>query len=267
MQRRRHRVPGLRRLDGDDAVSEGPEGLLDGVHEVELACVLLGDHAVVDEGLPVDARLPELLADEDDRQLPLDLPGLHQRHQLKELVARAQAAGGDDETHALVAHPELPREEVVELEAKLRGHIRIQPILEGQRDSEADGRALRQPGALVRGLHHARAGSRADVVRLIPLLFPRSRPHRQFPGKLRGHVEHGDKERLFLHPLQSSLLAGVRGCFLGRLLGLLEGGLVGLLGLGAGGAEKHDDVVDLLLLKALARLLQLAHHPDLPSVV
>mmetsp|Transcript_70578 Transcript_70578/g.178875 ORF Transcript_70578/g.178875 Transcript_70578/m.178875 type:complete len:326 (+) Transcript_70578:109-1086(+) len=254
-------------LDALDSHTQRLEGLLDRVRKDELVCVGLGDHAVVHEGLPIDDSVPELLTDEDHRELSLDLPRLHEGDDFEELVAGAEAAGRDDEAHALVGHPELAREEVVELEAQLRGHPGVQPILEGQGDAEADRLPTGLVCALVGGLHHARASASAHNVLRLVLSLSRLGPSRQLFGKLGRDLEHGHEERLLIEPLQRSrcdLVAGVLG---GQSFGLLDGFLVLGLRLGPGGAEEHHDIVDARGLEPLLRLLHLAHNADEASIV
>mmetsp|Transcript_35222 Transcript_35222/g.93311 ORF Transcript_35222/g.93311 Transcript_35222/m.93311 type:complete len:311 (+) Transcript_35222:345-1277(+) len=245
-----------------DALDQEVEGLLGSVRKLELRGVLLGDHAVVHERLPVDAGLPERLADQDDRQVALDLARLHQRDDLEELVAGAQPARRHHQAHARVGHQELPREEVVELEAQLRRHVRVQPVLEGEGDAEAHRGPLGAPGALVGGLHHAGARAGAHGVRGQALLLAGQRPLRQHAGEVLGHVEHRDQELLLPEARQGQLrLRVLRVRRDGRLRGLH-----GLIELGPGlrprGAEEHDDVIDTLLLQPPLGLLELAHDPD-----
>mmetsp|Transcript_98018 Transcript_98018/g.253476 ORF Transcript_98018/g.253476 Transcript_98018/m.253476 type:complete len:301 (-) Transcript_98018:23-925(-) len=198
-------------LDGHDPPCQRLEGFIRCIDEDELAGICLGDHAVLDKGLPLDASLPKLLADEDHWQLSLDLPSLHERHELEQLVACAEAARGHDEAHALVAHPELAREEVMVLEAELWGNVRVETVLEGQGDAEADGGALGQVGALVGCLHHARPRAGAHCVPGLALSSPSLRPLRELPGQLRGDIEHWHKEGLLLDALQRRPRARVLG--------------------------------------------------------
>mmetsp|Transcript_41957 Transcript_41957/g.129966 ORF Transcript_41957/g.129966 Transcript_41957/m.129966 type:complete len:323 (+) Transcript_41957:521-1489(+) len=245
-----------------DACDQLREGLLRRVGEDELPRVLLGDHAVVDEGLPVDARVPELLADEDHRQRALDLARLHEREELEELVAGAEAAGRDDKPHALVGHPELAREEIVVLEAQGGRDVRVQAILEGQGNAKSHGLAAGKRGAVVRSRHHAGPAPRADVVLGLPLLGPLHGPLRHHPREVADGVEHGDEEGLLPQPLERGLRLAVAGAGHGGRLGLLQRRLVLRPRLRPRGAEEHDDVLHALRVEARLGLLQLAQDAD-----
>mmetsp|Transcript_100156 Transcript_100156/g.283495 ORF Transcript_100156/g.283495 Transcript_100156/m.283495 type:complete len:201 (+) Transcript_100156:960-1562(+) len=140
-------------------------------------------------------------------------------------------------------------------------------VLEGQRDPEADGLAPGQRRALVGGLHHARAAAGAHAVRHLALGGPPHGPLRRHLRQLLHDVEHGDQEGLLLEPGEGPLcplVVRVRG----RLrLRVTHGLLVLRPGLGTGRAEKHDDVVDAVLLQHGPRLLELAHHANHPGAL
>ena len=71
---------------------------------------------------------------------------LHEREDLEQLVARAEAARKNHERLRQVREPELPHEEVMELEMQAVGDVRVGALFEWQPDVEPD----RLPSGLAR---------------------------------------------------------------------------------------------------------------------
>ena len=100
--------------------------VLHAVGQLGLSKVLRAEHPL-GEGMradPVDQPRPELGALEDDRVVDR-LAGLDQRQGLEELVKGPEAAREDDEGLGVAHEHQLPREEVVELDAEI--DVRIDP--------------------------------------------------------------------------------------------------------------------------------------------
>ena len=125
-----------------------------------MSCSAIAPHSAI--GLKSRTCVPVLAAVEDDADLLRQLVGLHEREDLEQLVARAEAAGKDHERLRQVREPELPHEEVVELEVQAVGDVRVRALLERQPDVQADRLAAGLARAAVGGLHDARAAARRD---------------------------------------------------------------------------------------------------------
>src|SRR4051812_45354633 len=118
------------------------------------------DHAFLDEPLsPVEERLP-VFAPEEDHGEVADLPGLHQRQRLEELVVRSPTARQDDERLRRLHEADLARVEVAELVGEIEP--RIEPLFHRELDPEADGEASGFLGAAVGRLHQAGPAARDD---------------------------------------------------------------------------------------------------------
>ena len=107
---------------------------LDKLEEIEVART---DHALLDQRLEIDDALPELLAEQHDRDR-LDLAGLDQRQQLELFVERAEPAR--EHRHRARAQQEvhLAQREIVELEAERRGDVAVRGLFVRQHDVEPD---------------------------------------------------------------------------------------------------------------------------------
>ena len=77
------------------------------------------DHAFLDQRLEIDHAVPEVAAEQQDRQRP-HLAGLDQGQQLEHLVERAEAAGEHRDRARAQQEVHLPQREIVELEAEVR---------------------------------------------------------------------------------------------------------------------------------------------------
>src|SRR5579885_392145 len=124
--------------------------------------ILGRDHAVLDERIKIDDLFPVLRAVEQNSDLLGELLSLREREQFHELIHGAVTPGKDHQRFGEVGEPELAHEEVVELEAELRGDVRIRKLFEGKPDVQADGFAFGFGGAAVGGFHDARPAARAD---------------------------------------------------------------------------------------------------------
>src|SRR6266446_2240170 len=108
------------------------------IHELEQLQILGREGAVAHQSLEVDHFFPERRTVEEHGNRTLELAGLRQRQDLEQLVERAEAAGKRNQGARQVREPQLAHEEVVELEAELRGDIGIGTLLLRQTDVEAD---------------------------------------------------------------------------------------------------------------------------------
>ena len=99
--------------------------------------VVRRDHAFLDQRLEIDHAVPELLAEQQDRQRP-HLAGLDQRQQLEHLVERAEAAGEHRDRARAQQEVHLAQREIVELEAQVRRDVGVRQLLVRQHDVEAD---------------------------------------------------------------------------------------------------------------------------------
>mmetsp|Transcript_17562 Transcript_17562/g.48182 ORF Transcript_17562/g.48182 Transcript_17562/m.48182 type:complete len:431 (+) Transcript_17562:747-2039(+) len=231
------------------------EGLVRRVADEHHIFLLPGDEAEVLHDTELQDLCPVLLPEQDDRQSALDLARRHEHKHLEEFVARAITARCDDQPDAPVSHPELPREEIMELEAELRRDEGVQAFLEWQRDAEAHRSAASSPGALVRGLHHAWASPRTNGVRGQARLLPLQRVFSDEARELHRFLVVLAEER---HALQTHELRS-QARILGHLLSQLSHrNTIRIRVFGARGAEDHDDAVDALLSKSHPRLLKLA---------
>ena len=79
----------------------------------------------------------------------VDLPGLHQRQRLEQLIEGAEAAGEDDEGLGVLHEHRLAHEEVAEVLGQV--DVGVEAGLAGQVDGQADRDAVGLLGALVRG--------------------------------------------------------------------------------------------------------------------
>ena len=131
------------------------EGLLRRVDAAEKIQILLVNRSPVDERPQIEHLVPVLASVEDDEELLRELAGLRQRQDLEHLVERAEAAGKDHERLRQVREPELPHEEVVELEVQIVGDVLIGSLLEGKSDVEPDGLAAGLVRSAVGRLHDA----------------------------------------------------------------------------------------------------------------
>ena len=86
---------------------------------------------------------------------------LDEGEDLEELVERAEPAGKDHECLRQVREPELPHEEVVELEVQPAGDVRVRALFERQPDVQADRLASRLVRPAVGRLHDAGAAAGA----------------------------------------------------------------------------------------------------------
>ena len=134
------------------------DGLVDVVGDPEHLQVGSDDLAVGQHGVaePVDQPGPVRRADQHDRERR-DLLGLHQGQRLEQLVEGAEAAGQHDEALGVLHEHRLAGEEVAEVEPAV--DVLVQAGLEGQLDAEPDRDAAGLAGALVGGLHDARAAA------------------------------------------------------------------------------------------------------------
>ena len=94
------------------------EGALGRVHLFHQLEVVLVDGAPLDQRLQVQDLVPVVRAVQDDLELLRELLRLHEGQDLEYLVERAEAAGKHHERLGQVREPELPHEEVVELEVQ-----------------------------------------------------------------------------------------------------------------------------------------------------
>src|SRR5262249_13959054 len=127
-----------------------------------------------------------------------------------------------------VREPELPHEEVVELEPEAGRDPRVRALLVRETDVEADGASARVVRAAVRGFHDARPAAATDE--------KAARRRRDLPRPLR------DQAR--------------------QLAGLLVVVREGSLGGEPGGAEEDDGVVDALPLERVKGLEVLGEDAD-----
>ena len=95
------------------------ERLVDRIHAAEQLQILLVDRAPLGQRLELEDLVPVLAAVEDDEQLLRELARLREREDLEHLVDRAEAAGKDHQRLGEVGEPELPHEEVVEVEDEI----------------------------------------------------------------------------------------------------------------------------------------------------
>ena len=122
------------------------------------------------EVVEVDEALPELLAEEDDRQGAL-LARLHQRQGLEELVERAVAAGEGDQRARAHQEVHLAEGEIVEVDAEPGRDVRIRDLLVREDDVEAEVLGSDIEGAAVRRFHDTGSASGDDdeVAMAVPL--------------------------------------------------------------------------------------------------
>ncbi len=144
---------------------------------------LMAPHSAI--GSSFEHLVPVLAAVQDDQQLLRQLAGLRQRQDLEQLVERAEAARKDHQRLGQVGEPELPHEEVVELEVQLVGDVAVGALLERQPDVQPDRLAARLVRAAVGRLHDARPAARGDHEAVV-LRLERHAPRRQLPAPARG---------------------------------------------------------------------------------
>src|SRR5437867_12132747 len=92
------------------------ERFIRGVRALQQLPVVGCDRSPFHHRLEVEYLIPVVGAVQDDLDLLGELPRLHQCQDLEHLVQRSKAAREDDERLCEVREPELPHEEVVELE-------------------------------------------------------------------------------------------------------------------------------------------------------
>mmetsp|Transcript_28519 Transcript_28519/g.62222 ORF Transcript_28519/g.62222 Transcript_28519/m.62222 type:complete len:206 (-) Transcript_28519:1309-1926(-) len=157
-------------LDALPVRHDVPEGRVGRVCEEKMRHVIVRDHSVVGHLLPLHCLLPVVHPKEDNRKLPRDLACLHQGEDLKELITSPDAARHGYQTHALVGHPELPSEEVVELEGQLWGHIAIHVAGAHAVGAAAKGQGLATglPSTFVDGLQETLTATCGHVVGGLP---------------------------------------------------------------------------------------------------
>ena len=214
-------------------------GLVDRVRGEEEVQIARADRAELHEGVEVDHLLPEALPEQHDRHVLLDLARLDEGEDLHELVQGPEAAGHDHHGLGQVAEPELPHEEVVELDREPAGDVGVVVLLERERDVQADVLALGIAGTTIGGLHDPRTPAGADhepPIRALEAL----RPLGEAPGQLLG--------LLVVVGVIEELAGALDVAALG--LGLRDHLLRLLLRAQPGAAEDHDRVLDPELLEA-----------------
>src|SRR3989338_10673330 len=102
----------------DEVVAQLLERLGRCVRTLQEIDILIRNRAPFGHRLERQHLIPEVTAVQDDGDLLRELVGLREREDLEELVARAEPPGKNDERLRQVREPELPHEEVVELELK-----------------------------------------------------------------------------------------------------------------------------------------------------
>jgi hypothetical protein len=195
-----------------------------------------------------------------DLDLLRQLLGLHERQHFEHLVQRAEAARKDHQCLGHVREPELPHEEVVELEVQAVSDVRIGPLLEGQPDVETDGLATRLFCAPVGRLHDARSAARGDDEAVVR----RSESERPFRQQLR------ELTGLFVIPRPLDCLAPHSqlrlhlGCWSSlQAIGETRHVRIGMLTtVDPSRAEEDDRVLDVLLLKPPQGLEVLRQNPQ-----
>ena len=208
-------------------------------------------------------RSQVLGAVEDDLDLLGELFRLHQRQDLEHLVERPEAARKDHQRLCQIREPELPHEEIVELEVQPLRDVAVRPLLEGQFDVQAHGFAARLLGAAVGGLHDARAAAGRDdeaMVRRGELARPDGQQLRQFA-------------RFLVIPRPLHGLPSSDDAFIGLRHGrsreamhqLCKRRLSVLAAVDAGRAEEHDGVLDVLRAEATQRFQIFGEDAERPA--
>ena len=272
-------VAGTRWFD-DEEVTEDREGFLRRARRLQVAQIVGRDHAPLGHRRDVHDLVPVVRAIEHDRELLRQLLGLRQRQDLVHLVERPEAAREHHQRLGQVGEPQLPHEEVVELEAQALGRVLVQALLERQLDVEADALAAGLEGAAVGRFHDAGTAARADheaVVLEAERQAPLGQQMGQAPGVLvvarHRHGAPGPRQR---QALRLGRPGGGRrpgrapaaGAALEQLLLEPAEGVVGLLAAAdPGRAEEHDRVLDVLRLEAAQRLQVLGHDADRPGFI
>src|SRR5438132_13986534 len=109
--------------------------------------VLLGDGSPLDERLHGENRIPVLAAVQQNLNLLGELLGLHQRQDLEHLVERSKPSRENYQGLREVREPELAHEEVVELEMKAVGDVRVGSLLVRKADVQTNRLAARFRGS------------------------------------------------------------------------------------------------------------------------
>ncbi len=135
------------------------EGLRRRVGAMKLTHVARVNRSPFQQRFEIKDAIPVVRTVEDDLNLLGELFGLHQRENLGHLVKRAEAPGKDHQRLGEIGKPELPHEEVTELEVEPLRDVGIRSLLGREPDVEADRLAPGLLRAPVGRLHDAGAAA------------------------------------------------------------------------------------------------------------
>src|SRR5439155_13359015 len=122
----------------DEMRAELLERLLRSVRAVEELHVAVRDRSPFGHRAQVEHLIPVFAAVQNHLNVLGQFVGLYERENLEQLVAGAEAAGKHHERFGQVRKPELPHEEIVELEMESFGDVWICSLLERQANVQAD---------------------------------------------------------------------------------------------------------------------------------
>ena len=138
-----------------EAGADVVEGLVDGIGELQHFKFAFVDGAGIHHGLPIQNLIPIFSAVDKDDVVLGEFVRLHEGEHFHELVEGAEAAGKNYEGFGDLCEPELPHEEVMEIETKFGADIGVGELFVWELDGKADGFASRFGGAAIGGFHDA----------------------------------------------------------------------------------------------------------------